>query len=128
MLSSVTLDCQLTKTVMNSGSQLSELCLKSHKSLGLSELSEMVKVVKNCQSCPKLSKLSELSKFSEIVKVVRNCQTSLFCLLVFLLMILIGRWLMVAWFAKVKTLKQMKTLLQSLLSFTSEFSFNTVDN
>ena len=48
MLSSVTLDCQGTKIVMNSGSQLSELCLKSHKSLGLSELSEMVKVVQNC--------------------------------------------------------------------------------
>ena len=67
MLSSVTLDCQVTKTAMNSGSQLSELSSESQKSLGLSKLPEIVKVVRNCQICQKLSKLSELLKLSEIV-------------------------------------------------------------
>ena len=72
MLFSVTLDCQVTKIVMNLGSQWSELnhCLKGHKSLGLSELSEiakvfrktvkilkLVKTVKNCKNCQTLSKI-----------------------------------------------------------------------
>ena len=62
MLSSVTLDCQVTKTAMNSGSQLSELSSESQKSLGLSKLPEIVKVVTNCQRCQKLPILSEIVK------------------------------------------------------------------
>ena len=66
MLSIVTLDCQVTKIVMNSGYNLR---FKGHKFLGLSKFSEIVKVVKNCQSCQKLSLLSK------IVKVVKNSQS-----------------------------------------------------
>ena len=65
LLTSVTINCQVTKIVMNSGwlnCQNCNQCLKCHKSPGLSFL---------------LSKwqkqLSELWKLLSIVKIVRNC-------------------------------------------------------
>ena len=67
MLSSVTLDCQVTKIVRIQvlNYQNCNQCLKSHKSLGLSKLSEIVKVVRNCKSC------------QTFFRVVRNCQKML---------------------------------------------------
>ena len=60
MLSSVTLDCQVTKIVMNSGSQLSDnLCCC------FLFVVKIVKIVNNCKKNQKLSKM---------VKIVKNCQ------------------------------------------------------
>ena len=63
MLSSVTLNCQVTNIVMNPGSQLSEL--KS-----VSQMSQVTKIVKNCKNCPKKSTLLKLSKLLKFVKIV----------------------------------------------------------
>ena len=76
MLSTVTIDCQVTMIVMNSGSQFSEL-------LSVSQMSQVSKIVlkvvkifkiqqklKICQICQLLSNLSKIVKFAKFVK---NC-------------------------------------------------------
>ena len=63
MLSSVTLNCQVTKIVMNKGSQLSELLSVSH--------------MPNCQTDKRITKLSKIVKIVtkyQIVKIVIKCQ------------------------------------------------------
>ena len=97
MLSSVTINCQVTKIVMSSGSQLSELqncnqCLKGLQDclfncqngksncLNCENCRQLSKIVKNCQNCKNGQKCQNLSKFSRIVKIVENglnCQKRL---------------------------------------------------
>ena len=64
ILSSVTIDCQVPKIVMNSGSQLSELQSVSQMSQvsrtvfsKLSKIVFIVSVVKNYQKLPKIAKI-----------------------------------------------------------------------
>ena len=64
MLSSVTINCQITKIVMKSGSQLSEL-------YSVSQMSSLQVCPSNCQ---KLSQLSKLSKnCPKLLKIAQNC-------------------------------------------------------
>ena len=78
MLSSVTINCQVTKIVMNSGSQLSELYSVSQ----MAQVFENVKMVKNCncqngkeyQNC--ITTTQFVKKLSKLSIFVKNCQDS----------------------------------------------------
>ena len=114
MLSTVTLNCQVTKIVTNSDSQLSKLskCLK---------LSRIVRIVKNsqkrqqncqncqnyekgCQICQKLSKKFKLSIILKIVKIfVRSC------FLITVIKCLKGQWSLGSLF-NVKTSQELRML------------------
>ena len=61
MLSSVTINCHVTKIVMNSGSQLSVLIV-----ISVSNVTSLQDCLFNCQNGKK-KQLSELSKLSKIV-------------------------------------------------------------
>ena len=54
MLSSVTINCQITKIVMNSGSQLSELYSMYKRSQVFRII--IVKIIKNCKKCQNYKK------------------------------------------------------------------------
>ena len=75
MLSSVTLKCQVTKNVMNSGSQLSNVTTQVSRIVFVD-----VFVLVFFQSCHKLSKLAKIvnsvkkiQQLSQIAKIVINC-------------------------------------------------------
>ena len=67
MLSSVTINCQVTKIVMNSGSRFSEPGLSFQSTF--SKIVNIVQIV-NMKIVKKLLKWSELPK----IKIIRNCQ------------------------------------------------------
>ena len=83
MLSSVTINCQVTMIVMISGSQISILriaisvsivtslkdCLFNCQIVSVDKI--VNKFIKNCQNCPKL--LKKIVNFSKLSKGVKSC-------------------------------------------------------
>ena len=66
MLSTVTVDCQVTKIAMNSGSQLSELQSVSH-------MSQVSKIVFLCQVMSSHHS-DQMSQRSQVCRIVPYCQ------------------------------------------------------